>query len=91
MGKYRKKPIEAEQWFELGDVDAKITKNITTGWVRDDCEYCGNSLKVEHGWIKTLEGGHIICPGDWIITSVRGERYPIKDEIFKETYEFVGN
>ena len=40
----------------------------------------------DHGWIDTLEGGHIVCPGDWIITGVKGENYPIKDSIFKETY-----
>src|SRR5688572_15738404 len=22
----------------------------------------------EHGWIDTPEGGHNVCPGDWIIT-----------------------
>jgi hypothetical protein len=41
----------------------------------------------EHGWIDTLEGGHVVCPGDWIITGVQGEHYPIKDAIFRETYE----
>lgn len=25
--------------------------------------------------------------GDWIIRGVKGELYPIKDEIFRETYE----
>ena len=25
--------------------------------------------------------------GDWIITGVKGETYPCKDEVFKETYE----
>lgn len=41
----------------------------------------------EHGWIDTLEGGHIVCPGDWIITGVNGERYPCKPDIFAKTYE----
>lgn len=41
----------------------------------------------DHGWIETLEGGHNVCPGDWIITGVQGERYPCKDEIFRQTYE----
>lgn len=43
----------------------------------------------EHGWIDTLEGGHRVCPGDWIITSVAGERYPCKPDIFEATYEKV--
>lgn len=43
----------------------------------------------DHGWIDTAEGGHNVCPGDWIITGVRGERYPCKAVVFKETYEPV--
>lgn len=53
-----------------------------------ECQHCGNIMH-HHGWIDTLEGGHIVCPGDWIITGVRGERYPIKASIFEETYEAV--
>jgi hypothetical protein len=52
------------------------------------CRHCGNIMHV-HGWIDTLEGGHIVCPGDWIIRGVQGEFYPCKDEIFKLTYEPV--
>jgi len=50
------------------------------------CQHCGKTMH-EHGWIDTLEGGHIVCPGDWIITGVQGERYPCKPEIFEATYE----
>jgi hypothetical protein len=49
------------------------------------CEKCGRHMHV-HGWIDTLEGGHIVCPGDWIITGVMGERYPCKPDIFEATY-----
>src|SRR5690606_28069754 len=31
--------------------------------------------------------GHKVCPGDWIITGVKGERYPCKPDIFAQTYE----
>ena len=37
--------------------------------------------------IKTLEGEMAGFPGDYIITGVRGEQYPIKADIFEETYE----
>ena len=40
-----------------------------------------------HGWIDTLEGGHTVCIGDWIITGVKGEQYPCKPDIFNATYE----
>ncbi len=52
------------------------------------CVHCGNTMH-EHGWIDTFEGGHIVCPGDWIITGIKGERYPCKDDIFKATYDPV--
>lgn len=50
------------------------------------CEHCDSIMHV-HGWIDTLEGGHIVCPGDWIITGVKGERYPCKPDVFSATYE----
>lgn len=49
---------------------------------------CGATMH-KHGWIDTLEGGHIVCPGDWVVTGVKGERYPVKDEIFCLIYEAV--
>ena len=53
-----------------------------------ECEKCGQIMHL-HGWIETLEGGHIVCPGDWIITGVKGEHYPCKPDIFEATYEAV--
>ncbi len=50
------------------------------------CEHCGEVMHL-HGWIDTLEGGHIVCVGDFIITGVQGERYPCKPDIFEQTYE----
>lgn len=50
------------------------------------CEHCGNVMHL-HGWIETLEGGHIVCPGDWIIQGIKGEFYPCKSDIFEATYE----
>lgn len=41
----------------------------------------------DHGWIDTFEGGHVVCPGDWIITGVENEMYPCKPSIFEATYE----
>ena len=52
------------------------------------CRHCGDTFH-GHGWIDTLEGGHIVCPGDWIITGVAGEHYPCKPKIFASTYEKV--
>jgi hypothetical protein len=51
----------------------------------DKCAYCGRMFH-DHGWIDTLEGGYIVCPGDWIIKGIKGEFYPCKSDIFGETY-----
>lgn len=55
---------------------------------RNACKHCGDIMH-NHGWIDTLEAGHNVCPGDWIITGVAGEMYPCKPEIFAATYEPV--
>ncbi len=54
------------------------------------CQHCGLPMD-EHGWIDTLEAGHNVCPGDWIITGIKGERYPCKDDIFCATYDLVSS
>jgi hypothetical protein len=41
----------------------------------------------DHGWIDDLEGGHTVCPGDWIATGVQGEHWAIKPDVFAATYE----
>jgi hypothetical protein len=39
--------------------------------------------------IFTLEGVMVAQPGDYIVTGVKGERYPVKPDIFYATYEAV--
>ena len=97
MPRYRKKPvaIEASQWFKCGDHDSVSPyldrvhhfKDLHSESARS-CEKCERAMRY-HGWVDTLEGGHVVCPGDWIITGVRGEHYPCKPDIFAETYELV--
>lgn len=52
------------------------------------CHHCKNTMH-DHGWIDTLEGGHTVCPGDWVIKGIVGEYYPCKNDIFVETYDPV--
>ena len=93
--KYRKKPVvvDAVQWFKHGDnpaVELFIDENhlVNTGAICEGLESCGGLL-IDHGSIKTLEGWHIVCPNDWIITGIKGEKYPCKPDIFELTYEKV--
>jgi hypothetical protein len=101
MAKYRKKPvvIEAHRWYVNGDHpedgDPKREGRIVRYFRRPEPEYAGQTLHScgvrwhEHGWIDTLEGGHTVCPGDWIIKGIKGEFYPCKPDIFEATYEPV--
>ena len=89
--RFRKKPIliEATQWHKQGDHPAVQT--MPPRWWMQAGKRCVSCayLADEHGGIDTLEGPHIVCPGDWIATGVKGENYPIKPDIFEATYEAV--
>lgn len=70
--------------------EGQIVRYFRHPGIEDDkeCEHC-KDVMLNHGWIDTLEGGHIVCPGDWIITGIKGEHYPCKPDIFEATYEKV--
>lgn len=86
MGRFRKKPVmvDAFQWWEHNIQPGDPVKPSALDQL--GCAHCEHKIS-EHGWIDTLEGGHIVCPGDWIITGVKGEHYPCKPDIFEATYE----
>jgi hypothetical protein len=50
-----------------------------------ECHYCHAAMHI-HGRIDTREGGHIVCPGDWIATGSQGEHWPIKPDVFAADY-----
>lgn len=51
-----------------------------------------NAEKVnKETYINTLEGRMKAEKGDWIVTGVNGERYPVKPEIFEKTYEVISD
>lgn len=81
--KYRKKPvvIEAVQWFKHGDHPQVMRYGQSI--VDQYPGYAGCGL------IVTREGNMHVRPHDWIIKGVKGEFYPCKPDIFKETYEEV--
>jgi hypothetical protein len=60
----------------------------------DGTTECANRIGLEPfgsaSWgIQTLEGFMTVSTLDWVITGVKKERYPCKDEIFKLSYEQV--
>lgn len=80
--KFRKTAeVEASQWFKMGDHPAVVPVPY---------EHPTNLHAIkpnEWGWCPTLEGGHLVEPGDWILTGVHGEHWPCKPDIFAATYE----
>lgn len=85
MPRYRKKPVVIEaEIYHIGledgfEVDGRFyfkTEPVPRVMHRRPALY-------------TLEGWHIITPGDYIITGVKGERYPCKPDIFELTYELA--
>ena len=89
MAKYRKKPVVIEA-FRLGVdyIPDWFMDKVTT----NDIILYGTSSGFEHhddtnADIKTLEGVMHANFGDYIIKGVKGEIYPCKPDIFKDTYE----
>lgn len=77
-------PEERRSFGWEGDIVRYFRRPDVNG--RRSCEFCEHEMDA-HGWIDTHEGGHKVCPGDWIITGVKGEHYPCKPDIFAATYE----
>jgi hypothetical protein len=83
---YRKKPvvIEAVRWFGAGHWEA------LPQWAKDavvsiDKDGVTLYINVDTGGIGEIK------PGTWLLKGVRGEVYPCLDDIFMETYEYVGD
>ena len=90
--KLRKRPIiidgepykpGMEDGFDVRYIDMD-DPNSTWGIRASDDE-----ISVNIPYINTLEGKHYITKGDWILTGVKGERYPCKPDIVELTYEKV--
>ncbi len=77
--KFRKKPvvIEAQQFFN----DHPFPVGVC------DCGADPAHYGTPH--IHTLEGIMDVAETDWIITGVKGEKYPCRNDIFEATYEKV--
>ncbi|MHB1260355.1 MAG: hypothetical protein ACYC2H_01430 [Thermoplasmatota archaeon] len=96
MPKFRKKPvvISAEQFTGTVPYPEGVTGRWIdpVGGVHDGQEHVndGSIVNVDYtAVIDTLEGAMRVNIGDWVITGVKGERYPCKPDIFEATYEPV--
>ena len=101
---YRKNPVEIEArqltgsasethsvylWVEENTLGSFEPMAVIEG--RVPCPASGVSIDPRDGrmMIATLEGFIHASYGDWIVRGVQGEFYPVKDSIFRETYDPV--
>lgn len=79
--KFRKKPvvIEAVQYRDEMRVKDRLPDGV----------YIVPTHEGDQPVIHTLEGDMIVRDGDWVITGVKGDKYPCKPDIFAATYEAV--
>ena len=96
MKLYKKKPIPVEAiQFEYTAECLLTLKN----WMGLNMKTSGKDCHIDaKGWLEvmTLEDGegnrkvaHIATEGDYIVKGSFGEFWPVKQHIFKETYEEI--
>ncbi len=84
MARFRKKPVVIEAVrFPSPELPGIVNHGAKTS--HPHCPHQGR----RHLHITTLEGDMVALEGDWVITGVKGERYPCKPDVFEATYEPV--
>ena len=81
--RYRKRPIEVEAVRFVAGKPGAVLDFAST----DFASPVKDRNRVVWFRIKTLEGWTFLNPGEWLIRGIKGEFYPIKPDIFAETYE----
>lgn len=82
MAKYKRKKeiVDAIQWNGTEKSSHEILRF---------CDVATWNTSVNIMMIDTLEGTMEVREEDWIIKGIKGEFYPCKPDIFKETYDLV--
>ena len=70
--------VEAEQYFHGKHIQGVINR------VKDVLGF-----KYPYAVIESYYGIVEVKEGDWIVTGIDGEPYPLKEDIFKQTYEAI--
>ena len=83
--KYRKKPVEVEAFKWTGDHHQVEDPE----WIVEAIKNGKVVIIYPKLFINTLEGKMTANKGDWIIKGVKGELYPVRNDIFEATYELV--
>lgn len=101
--RYRKRPIVIEALQLQWDTWNEMCEFIPVGRIADDENAIAEGCYIDANGRPTLgatntigmiiateEGPMLAKEGDWIIKGVRGEYYACRDDIFKLTYDPVG-
>ena len=88
---YRKKPVTVHAW-QITAEDLDTLPSVPASWPswmeeawRTEVIYTDDDGSL---YIKTLEGtSYSITPSYWIIRGVKGEMWPVRNDVFLETYE----
>ena len=80
MGFYRKLPVVIQAVQYIGSNVPEINT-----FTKDTTQITPEGTL----FIPTLEGLMVVGVGDYVIKGVKGEFYPCKPDIFKQTYESV--
>lgn len=80
--KVRKKPMIVEAIQFTGNNKFDICEFVKGQ--KFDIEFDDEFIK-----INTLEGTMIATKGNWIIKGIKGEVWPVREDIFNETYEII--
>lgn len=82
--KYIKKPVEIEALQYIGENFRECIEFMGNDFDKVKYDNVSKTLK-----INTLEGIMICSLNDYIIKGIKGEFYPCKPNIFKETYKEI--
>ena len=101
MAKFRKKPVVVEavqlRWDTWNEMCDHVGVGDLSNGKPEGCyiQADGKATKTPGAsqmiglLIPTLEGLMTAREGDWVIRGVKGELYPVKSDIFEQTYEAV--
>lgn len=84
MAKYRKKPIEVDAIQWTGD-------NRTTLQEFAGAYITFGGVTLDRAYVQTLHGVVTLAEGDWLVRGPSRDFWPVKPDIFDESYEAVND
>jgi len=88
MPKFQKRPVQVYA-VQFTEEMALGTEPLPAGVIMMSRSETKGKLHSHRHIIKTLEGEMEVGIGDYVITGVKGEKYPCKEDIFDATYTRV--